>query len=585
MADQLVDAYLRTFEGVYRIIHIPSFKREYGAYWENPAAATQSFIIQLQLCMAVGACFLDDTFSYRHLATQWIYEAQFWFVQPSEKSRMNIQGLQALCLLYLARETCSIGADLVWVSVGNLARTAMFMGFHRDPEHLPKMSMYVSEMRRRLWATILELVLAASLESGCPPLIGPKDFDTKPPSNFDDVDLGNTSEPGSISPKPISVFTDTSMQILLFRSFDTRLAISRHLNEFDTTNTYDETLKLHRELTAACRNFTASVQKFHAVSGIQARGPLRFHVKLAELSLHRIFMVLHMPWLAVAEQDPRYYYSRKICVETALRLFKGMVQYKNSSPSATLTTPPLASLAAPPFNTQAAEHDDFLRLLICGCGSFRTVPVQCFFTIGLELVWQREEDRGMNADLDLRSNGDAYLADDFEGLPGMSRAAGTRVRAAGGQSVQESELLEGIRYAPGWAKARVLAGETNVKGYLFMNSLLKQIEALQRGAPDEEVEKVIEDCIEETVKESVDILKRMAANEGSVRAGSVAGSVGRGPGSNGEFGMDGLGFDVEAGGVWSGSVSDWDWDEMLQERESSAINFNLQGLDIIFGNT
>ena len=576
IADQLVDAYLRTFESVYRILHIPSFRREYCAYWENPAAATKSFIIQLQLCMAVGACFLDDTFSHRHMATQWIYEAQFWFVQPGEKSRMNIQGLQALCLLYLARETCAIGADLVWISVGTLVRAAVFMGFHRDPEHLPKMSLYVSEMRRRLWATILELILSASLESGCPPSINLKDFDTKPPSNLNDDDLENTSDQGPISPKPISVFTDTSIQIMSLRSFETRLTIARYLNEFDTINSYDETLRLHRELTAACRGFTASVQRFQSAGSPQSRHPSRFQVKLVELSLHRIFLILHLPWLPAAEHDPRYYYSRKICIETAMRLYRGMTAHKNSSPPTTLASP-LASLDAQPLGAQTIERDDFQRLLICGCGTFRTVPVQCFFTMGLELVWQREEDRDMNANLDLGS-------EEPGGLSELSIPVGTRVRVVGGQSVQESELVEGIRYALGWAKSRVLAGETNVKGYLFLGGLLKQVEALQRGAPDEEIEKAITDCLDVTVKECINILKRMAANEGSIRAGSVAGSVSREPGSNGDPGLEGLGFDVETGGLWSGSVSDWDWDEMLQERETS-VNFNFQGLEMIFADT
>ncbi|KAK3363759.1 hypothetical protein B0T25DRAFT_576286 [Lasiosphaeria hispida] len=69
IADGLIDGYLRTFETVYRVLHIPSFRAEYGRYWDQPEAASQSFVVIMQLCMAIGACFHDDTHSFRTQAT------------------------------------------------------------------------------------------------------------------------------------------------------------------------------------------------------------------------------------------------------------------------------------------------------------------------------------------------------------------------------------------------------------------------------------------------------------------------------------------------------------------------------------
>ncbi len=113
MAFRLVEAYLRTFETVYRILHVPTFWIDFRKYWTAPSEADRAFVIQLQLCMAIGTCFQDDVLHLRPLAAQWIYEAQYWLASPYEKSRMNMAGLQIMCLLHLAREACGVGGSHV----------------------------------------------------------------------------------------------------------------------------------------------------------------------------------------------------------------------------------------------------------------------------------------------------------------------------------------------------------------------------------------------------------------------------------------------------------------------------------------
>ncbi|KLU90975.1 hypothetical protein MAPG_09500, partial [Magnaporthiopsis poae ATCC 64411] len=78
LADSLVEAYLRTFETVYRIVHVPTFRADYERYWRAPAETDEATVVLIQLCMAVGAAFHDDRFSLRSLAMRWLYEALFW---------------------------------------------------------------------------------------------------------------------------------------------------------------------------------------------------------------------------------------------------------------------------------------------------------------------------------------------------------------------------------------------------------------------------------------------------------------------------------------------------------------------------
>lgn len=52
--------------------------------------------------------------------------------------------------MLLARQVFNIGGDLVWGSTGSVINTAMQIGLHRDPRHLPPMSALQTELRRRL---------------------------------------------------------------------------------------------------------------------------------------------------------------------------------------------------------------------------------------------------------------------------------------------------------------------------------------------------------------------------------------------------------------------------------------------------
>ncbi|KAH8422895.1 fungal specific transcription factor domain-containing protein [Aspergillus melleus] len=63
------------------------------------------------------------------------------------------------------------------------------IGLHRDPSLCKSMSPYWAEIRRRLWATTLELDLQAALSLGTPVSISQSEYDCRPPSKFDDEDL------------------------------------------------------------------------------------------------------------------------------------------------------------------------------------------------------------------------------------------------------------------------------------------------------------------------------------------------------------------------------------------------------------
>ncbi|KAK4175269.1 hypothetical protein QBC36DRAFT_27526 [Triangularia setosa] len=503
VARRLVEAYFRTFESVYRILHQPSFWREYNQFWENRTAASPAFIAQFQLCMAIGTCFQDDVAALRQSAAQWIYEAQAWLASPCEKARLNMSGLQTMCLLHIARETCGVECDLTWISAGPLLRTAMYMGLHRDPDSLPAMSVFRAEMRRRLWATVLEMTLQSSLDSGGPPLISVSDYDTRPPNNYEDDQLYENDKPPN--PRSPGTFTQTSVQLALLRSFPTRLAIAHYVNHFKAPATYEETLKWNTDLTAACRALSATLQQSYDPAGILPRRLSLFQLRLAEHMVHRFFLALNHPWLWSAQHNPAYYFARKMCVETSLKLYRA---FATGSPAGDSGT--------------ARETDDFTRLSTCGYGAFRSVPTLAVLTICLELLWQVQEDRSFRQSMNL---------DHVLDRPGTDVDLGTTgALSIGSGAAPRQDLLDAVKYSIGWTVRRIRMGETNIKGYLMYSALWSQIQALQNGASDAEAEEQVLASITDELGQCWHLLQEAAGGKLPLSMIGAALNGGYGPG-------------------------------------------------------
>ncbi|KAJ5955155.1 Transcription factor [Penicillium viridicatum] len=225
LADTMVDLYCTSFESVYRIIHVPSFRSEYQRYWDNPESATASQCLKILLEISIGSSLHDygnTTTGLRQKVQQWVHAAQAWLSGPLEKDRLDVTGLQVYCLVILARQLFSISGDLVWVSTGSVIRMAMQIGLHHDPKHLPAMSLLQAELRRRLWATVLEMAIQ-SADSAMPPIISLNHFDTEAPSNYNDDEIDESTI--ELVPHPTSTYTTSSTQLILLDSIPTRLRI------------------------------------------------------------------------------------------------------------------------------------------------------------------------------------------------------------------------------------------------------------------------------------------------------------------------------------------------------------------------
>ncbi|KAL4916748.1 hypothetical protein BDW62DRAFT_211719 [Aspergillus aurantiobrunneus] len=327
VADELVDCYLRTVETTFRILHIPTFKTEYEALCVSDASPSTAFTVQLKLVLAIGAITYDERFSLRPSAIRWVYEAHTWLSDPDFKPRLNIQSLQSRILLLIAREIINVGGDSSWISAGALLRTALYMGLHRDPCHLPSRTALAAEMRRRLWNTVIELALQASIVSGGAPLISLSDFDCEAPGNFDDEQL-LTEDP---VPKADHEYTQTSIARALRKTLPYRLAIAKFLNDLGSYGSYEETLRLDAELRTSYRAVCRTLRRYNSLPG---PGPSQFETRVLDFTVHFYLSCLHMPFFEQSLREASYAYSRKVVIESAVKVWCAIYPSSATTPAA-----------------------------------------------------------------------------------------------------------------------------------------------------------------------------------------------------------------------------------------------------------
>ncbi|WPG99068.1 Hypothetical protein R9X50_00187300 [Acrodontium crateriforme] len=457
LCDQLVDRYLSTIERLYRIIHIPSFRQSYEALWAG-AKSDAAFLLTVKLVLAIGAVTHDASFSLRPSAIRWIYEAQTAMSEPRLKQRLNIEYLQISLLLLLARDIVDVNSDLTWISVGSLYRTAIYMGLNRDPSQLPRRSLLAAEMRRRLWNTILEIMLQTSLMSGGPPLVSLNEFDTMPPGNFDDEQLAaSETTTTETAPRPEHQYTQTSVAIALRKTFSARLATVKFLNNLNSNGSYEETLRIDNDIRAGCKELRRTIHGYKTSS--TGPWPLDFEISTVDFLLHRYISALHMPFFGASLQETKYAFTRKIVLESALKIWYA---------------------AYPPHDSMLSGSDkqsDLLRLTTSGHGLFRSVTLLATLIVALELR--------------------AQLQEDAESLTGPITI--------------RPDLVTVLENSKVWCRQCIEAGETNIKGHLLMSIVMAQIQALMRGVRQSEMPELLVRAAEDSVDLCVMILEEKAA--------------------------------------------------------------------------
>ncbi|KAJ5909207.1 transcriptional regulator family: Fungal Specific TF [Penicillium taxi] len=442
VADQLLQLYLDSFETTYRILHIPTFLKEYNDYWANNQQPDSAFEAQLLAVMAAGSCFYipvpedEERETYRKPAMRWIMAVQVELSCTFVTPRIDFKMLQTYCLLLVARLATGNDIDVAWASSGSLIRIAMGMGLHRDPKRFRKKATpFWFEMRRRLWATIVELDLNISLDRGFLPYTDLNECDCDAPSNWDDSELFEHLE-GNPDPVSTATYTSNFYQNLLTRTLALRHHIAKRINSLKFNLSYDEALQISEELLQHIQHAKSlfddnefGFNNAHMAKDLFAQS---FYLHI----MRKTLLALHRPFSLSVVRLPKCSYSRKICLETSLEMLS---QMELPSPSDQILCPYITQL---------------------GNGMFRDEAFHAAMTVCVELSLQAHE-MGNSTDFSLEGINSSVLVSMVQS--------------------QQAVMLQAVERILDDFGRRIDSGGSGCKPYFFLSIILSSVQSRIKG--------------------------------------------------------------------------------------------------------
>ncbi|KAF1994474.1 hypothetical protein P154DRAFT_567319 [Amniculicola lignicola CBS 123094] len=314
--DHHVALYLKTFETSYRILHEPTFWKEYHAFWEAPQGELTPihFVVILLLILAATKCltpeqdtvFIGDSSIGREAASNIIDACDAWLKRQPRK-HLTLAFFQQNCLSLVAKRVNCVKMKQDWINSGDLIRMAMAAGMHRDPSLLAgkRISEFETEMRKRLWGTIAELELASSIDCGLQSSLCGLYFDVPPPANVPD-EIFHTESPQAPVGRPLDHFTASSYLVHSHRSLSLRVHLMQLLNNPSTNLQYSDVLHYDAQITSILSSFPTWSSPESVVSGA-----------LLNLQLRQFLLILHRPYAILAATNSRFAYSFTACANAA----------------------------------------------------------------------------------------------------------------------------------------------------------------------------------------------------------------------------------------------------------------------------
>lgn len=314
--EELITFYISNVEQVHRIVHIPTFRREYANYWapRPPRQPAMTALMLAMMSIAYGAMPASASATshsgYPTIIIQWIGACEGWLRQQSSRHRKLIHH-QIACLIYLAKRINIVRKKLYWKETGSLIQDAISDGLHVGPS--PSItSPYIREMKRRIWATLRELDIQNCVEFGLPTLLHSIEPTISAPSNIDDEVFDETTQqlPNSVD---VGRYTDTSYQYYSSLTWNVRLNVSRRLYSPGCSKvlTYDEVLQYTHQLTQALH----SVPEWNDIQEQGSSQNIHLVSAFLKLQLIELILAMHRPYLQ--RQGEKFWLSENICYQMA----------------------------------------------------------------------------------------------------------------------------------------------------------------------------------------------------------------------------------------------------------------------------
>ncbi|KAI5365453.1 hypothetical protein Slin15195_G049910 [Septoria linicola] len=318
-ADQLIETYLDNYGNLYNVLHLPSFRTEYQAMWEEGVQSAKPHFVALLLCMMAAAQCLTskspwlyraNSSTAREKAVNWISAVDDWLVSQSQKHVAAID-FQLRVVLLVAKNVTARKFKRTWTECGNVLRFCMAAGLHRTPELIRKpTSILDKELRKRVWAAIAELELQASFDRGMVSAPWSLQSDCPGPVHVHDDDIDQETQHLPALRK-FNDFTPTSYLCLASDSHQLRATLNTYLNNIRQPISFEETKRYTDEIEYHLQNIPDWPNASDAALVPKA---------MLDINLRQYMLVLHDRQIRTAETKAERDFSRMILIETATKM-------------------------------------------------------------------------------------------------------------------------------------------------------------------------------------------------------------------------------------------------------------------------
>ncbi|KAK6087317.1 fungal specific transcription factor [Seiridium cupressi] len=344
LTNRLVSNFFNGLDLSSAFIHGPEFLKEYNNFWNDPKRASPFWLAILYAVLCTSIQFQKANPEIAMLSVESLDASLAHFrekiVQCLMFGRYTNGGpyaIQALLHYVIVELFSTPDANTgLWVISGIVVNMANRMGYDRDPMHLPNISPYEAEMRRRLWRSLAVMDSAISESVGAQRFI----------SNVDSV------------PEPRN---------LLDSDFDatTALEVFGQVTDLVAGNrpcAYSEVMKVDSILTAAHSGMPACYKWRTFAQSITDPSQIICRRMFLEIVYLKARVVLHLKYVGPSkDQDrDRYAYSHKTIFNSISRL----LDFHHICDEETQPTGQLFSVR---WRYLIAVHQNFLLASIAAC--------------------------------------------------------------------------------------------------------------------------------------------------------------------------------------------------------------------------
>lgn len=208
----------------------------------------------------------------------------------------------------------------LWLLLGVVVQIALSMGYHRDPSNLPNMSPFTGEMRRRVWAAVVQMDLRLSSQMGLPRLLKAQHCDTAEPRNLLDVDFDEATV--ELPPSRPETEVTPVLYGLAKNRIDSIGGLIGDLVADTREHSYSEILDLHRKLQDAEASLPPIFRWQPISQSFMVLPQIVLYRVWLQLAIQRLVIWLHRKYLAPSYDQEQYEQSRNACVQAAIKILE-----------------------------------------------------------------------------------------------------------------------------------------------------------------------------------------------------------------------------------------------------------------------